>query len=141
MQWVSGRVEKVLVGDFKFSDRFEDLDDTTLTHAIQVVNAQFSGIYSLWSFLPRTERKAKRELCINYLIAWWIANSYPDKAVGVSSAGAMALKSKRIDTVQLVYRDSVRQAGSGVLDSLTTNEFGLQALAMIQTAPEMYLVY
>ncbi len=141
MQWVQGRVEKVLVGDFRFADRFIDLDDTTLSHAIQIVNAQFSGVYQLWSFLPRTEQKAKRELCINYLIAWWIANSYPDKAVGVGNAGAMPLKSKRIDTVQLVYKDSVRQSGSGVLDLLTTNEFGLQAMAMIQTAPEMYLVY
>lgn len=141
MQWAQGRVEKVLVGDFRFADRFVDLDDTTLARAIQIVNAQFSGVYQLWSFLPRTEQKAKRELCINYLIAWWIANSYPEKAIGVGNAGSMPLKSKRIDTVQLAYKDSVRQGGSGVLDLLTTNEFGLQAMAMIQTAPEMYLVY
>ena len=134
-------IERVLVGDFKFADRFTNLTDSLLSQAIQIVNAQFSGVYGLWHFLPPLERQAKRELCINYLIAWWLTNSYPDLAIDVGNSGAIPLKSKHIQKVTLSYRDMVRQSGSGILDMLTTNEFGIQALSMIQSAPEMYMVY
>lgn len=140
MLWANGQVERVLVGDFKFAHRFTGLTDDVLSQSIQIVNAQFSGVYSLWSLLPPLEARAKRELCINYLIAWWITNSYPKYAVGVSSVGAMPLTGKKIGPISLQYRDSVSQSGS-VLDALTSNEFGIQAMLMIQTAPENYVVY
>lgn len=141
MLWANGKINKVLVGDFKFASRFTGLTDDQLSQAIQIVNAQFSGVYGLWSFLPPLEAQAKRELCINYLIAWWVTQNYPDTAIDVGSSGSMPLKGKKIGPITLQYRDAVRQSGSGVLDLLTTNEFGLQALAMLQTAPEMYLLF
>lgn len=139
MLWANGHMDRLLVGDFKFAHRFSGLTDDLLSQAIQIVNAQFSGVYSLWSLLPPPEARAKRELCINYLIAWWITNSYPKMATGVSSAGALPLSSKKIGPISLSYRDSVRESGT-VLDALTSNEFGVQALLMIQTAPENYVV-
>lgn len=51
------------------------------------------------------------------------------------------MKSKKIDYISLQYRDVVRAAGSGVLDMLTTNEWGMEALMMIQSAPENYMLH
>lgn len=126
--------------EFRFRNRFtEDITDAIFTQAIQAVNAQFSGVYSLWSLLPPAERDAKRELCISYLIAWELANSYPEYTIGISGSGGMPVRSKRAGPVSIAYRDVVRQGGS-VLDMLTTNEFGLHALTMLQTAPENFVL-
>lgn len=126
--------------DFMFRDKFLDLTDPQLGTALQIVNAQFSGVYTLWALLPPPERDAKRKLCINYLLAWQLATLYPDQALLGSGTGGMPIKSKRIDGVALQYRDLVKSAGSGVLDMLTTNEWGLQALMMIQSAPDNYIL-
>lgn len=131
----------IKVEDFRFRHRFtSDITDLMLEQAIQVVNAQFSGVYHLWSSLPPDVRDAKRELCISYLIAWNLATTYPDHAISVSGTGAMPIKSKKAGPVSITYRDTVRQGGGTILDSLTVNEFGMQALLMIQTAPENYML-
>lgn len=131
----------IQLADFMFSEKFIDLTETQLGKALQIVNAQFSGVYSLWAFLPPDERDAKRRLCINYLLAWQLAMLYPDQAILSSGSGSMPLKGKKIDGISLQYRDMVRSSGSGVLDILTTNEWGLEALVLIQSAPENYLLY
>jgi hypothetical protein len=130
----------IQLADFMFSDHFTDLTDAQLGKALQIVNAQFSGVYTLWAFLPPEERDAKRKLCMNYLVAWQLAMLYPEQAILSGGAGAMPLKSKKIDYVSLQYRDVVRAAGSGVLEMLTTNEWGMEALVMIQSAPDNYIL-
>lgn len=126
--------------DFMFSDKFVDLTEIQLGRALQIVNAQFSGVYTLWALLPPPERDAKRKLCINYLLAWQLATLYPDQAIVSAGTGGMPLKAKKIDGISLQFRDLVRASGSGVLDMLTTNEWGLQALMMIQSAPDNYVL-
>lgn len=130
----------IQLDDFMFRDKFIDLTDAQLGIALQIINAQFSGVYTLWSLLPPTERDAKRRLCINYLLAWQLTMLYPDQATVSSGTGGMPLKGKKIDYITLQYRDVVRASGSGVLDTLTTNEWGMQALVMIQSAPENYIL-
>ena len=130
----------IQLGDFMFSDKFVDLTELQLGTALQIVNAQFSGVYSLWAFLPPDERDAKRKLCMNYLVAWQLATLYPDQAILSGGSGSMPVKSKKIDYISIQYRDLVRASGSGVLDMLTTNEWGMQALVMIQSAPENYIL-
>lgn len=126
--------------DFMFGDKFLNLTDLQLGTALQIINAQFSGVYTLWAFLPPTERDAKRKLCLNYLLAWQLATLYPDQAILSAGTGGMPLKSKKIDGISLAFRDLVKASGSGILDMLTTNEWGLQALIMIQSAPENYVL-
>jgi hypothetical protein len=128
------------LNDFMFSDKFLELTDAQLGKALQIVNAQFSGVYSLWALLPTAEREAKRRLCLNYLLAWQLATLYPEQAILSSGSGGMPLKSKKIDYISLQYKDVVRSAGSGVLDMLTTNEWGMEALMLIQSAPENYVL-
>lgn len=128
------------IADFRFRDRFIDLSDAQFAQALQMVNAQFSGVYSLWSILPPEDAHAKRELCINYLIAWKLAQMYPESAIRVSGTGGMPLSSKKAGPIFIKYRNMVGQEGS-VLSMLTTNSYGVEALTMIQSAPEMYQVF
>lgn len=133
-------IDYIQLDDFMFRDKFIDLTDAQLGIALQIINAQFSGVYTLWSLLPPAERDAKRRLCINYLLAWQLTMLYPDQAAVSSGTGGMPLKGKKIDYITLQYRDVVRASGSGVLDTLTTNEWGMQALVMLQSAPENYIL-
>lgn len=126
--------------NFQFRDRFLDLTDAQLTQALQMVNAQFSGVYSLWSILPPEDARAKRELCINYLTAWKLVQLYPEQAIGVSGTGGMPLGSKKAGPIFIKYRGIVSQEGS-LLEMLTTNQYGVEALTMIQSAPEQFTVY
>lgn len=134
-------MEFLRIDDFKFRDKFIDLTDAQLSNALQIINAQFSGVYTLWGFLSPGDAQAKRELCINYLIAWQLAILYPEQALDVSGTGSMPLSSKKVGPIFIKYKDMVRQSGSGLLDMLTCNQWGLQALTLIQSAPEMYMVF
>ena len=130
----------LLLEDFTFKDKFVDLTDLQFSQALQMVNAEFSGVYTLWSTLPPDERRAKRELCINYLLAWKLASMYPEQALGVSGTGGLPLSSKKAGPIFIKYKNLVRQEDS-ILSMLTTNQYGVEALTMIQSAPEMYMVY
>lgn len=128
------------LGDFQFKDKFIDLTDSQFVQALQMINAQFSGVYSLWSILPPDDARAKRELCINYLLAWKLATLYPEQAVGVAGTGGMPLSSKKAGPIFIKYKDMTRQ-GESVLSMLTTNQYGVEALTLLQSAPEMYMVF
>lgn len=130
----------VELNDFLFKDDFINLTDLQFAQALQVINAEFSGVYTLWSILPPDEARAKRELCINYLVAWKLAQMYPGSATKVSGSGALPLSSKKAGPIFIKYRDMVQQEGS-VLSMLTTNQYGVEALTMIQSAPENFMVF
>jgi len=130
----------VELNDFKFKDRFEGLSDDQFLSALQIINAQFSGVYSLWSFLPPDDARAKRELCINYLVAWKLVQMYPENAIGVAGTGGMPIGSKKAGPIFIKYKNMVRQEES-TLAMLTTNQYGMEALTMIQSAPETYMVF
>ena len=128
------------LNDFMFRDKFVGLTDTQFMSAIQIINAQFSGVYSLWSFLPPDDAHAKRVLCINYLIAWKLAQLYPEQAIGVAGTGGMPIGSKKAGPIFIKYKNMVRQEDS-VLATLTTNQYGIEALTMMQSAPEGFMVF
>lgn len=130
----------VELSNFMFRDKFAGLTDTQFMSALQMVNAQFSGVYSLWSFLPPDNARAKRELCINYLWAWKLVQLYPENAIGVAGTGGMPIGSKKAGPIFIKYKNMVRQEDS-VLATLTTNQYGIEALTMIQGAPDNFMVY
>lgn len=132
--------------DFMFGNRFRGLQDPELQEAISYVNAMFPGVSSLWGAefcaLTDEERNAKRLTCYNYITAWYLIQNYPAKVVGGISGGAMGampLDSKSITDVSVKYRNVIRQGSQLAL--LTTNSFGVQALEMIQTAPENFVLF
>ena len=95
------------LNDFKFRDKFEGITDAQFVQAYQIINAQFSGVYTLWRLLPPKDAQAKRELCINYLIAWKLVDMYPDSAIDVAGTGAIPLSMKKVGPIALKYKDLV----------------------------------
>lgn len=132
--------QMIKLDDFTFRDKFVGLTDLQFQQALQIINAEFSGVYTLWSFLPPDAARAKRELCINYLIAWKLMSMYPDSAIDASGTGGVPISSKKAGPIFIKYRELVRQEES-ILSMLTTNQYGIEALTMIQSAPEMYMVF
>lgn len=135
-------LQKLLLADFKFRDAFSpELSDDKVAYALVQVNVQFSGVYKLYGVLPPDEAEAKRVLLINYLVAWKLMMLFPDLVLYGSGVGGMPLASKRAGPISVQYRELVRQSGTGILDLLTTNQFGLEALLMIESAPETYELF
>lgn len=127
----------MLAGDFMFASKFKGLTDEMISAASLEIESRFGGVQSLWKVLPPKARDAKRRLCFNYLIAWQLMNMYPECAPGLSGTGGMPLTNKSIGDVHVGYNMPLRD--KSVLNNLTTNTFGLQALEMIETAPENYV--
>ena len=129
---------------FSLSKFFKDLTDEEYQIAHDAVMVRFWGVSAMWSpevcTIPDYVRDAKRDMCYDYLIAWQLLTLYPTKGVNVNSMGGMPLSAKAIGDISLKYADTTRQ-GADSLNMLTTNAFGLQALEMIQSAPDNYVLY
>ena len=124
--------------DFKYADNFPTLTDTQIDNAYQEVCVIFSGVNTLWAVLPEPTRSNKRNLCLNLLTAWYLADMNPTAVAGVVSNGGMALSSKSIGGTSVSFSDMEAQEG---LKQLNSNVFGQKALTMIQSAPERYGIY
>lgn len=124
--------------DFKYADNFPTLTDAQINSAYEDVCVMFSGVLQLWGVLNETTREAKRNLCINLITAWYLADMNPSAVTGVVSNGGMALGSKSIGGTSVSFSDMEAQEG---LKQLNSNLFGQKALIMIQSAPERYGIY
>jgi hypothetical protein len=124
--------------DFKYADNFPTLTDEQVNSAYEDVCVMFSGVLQLWGVLNETTREAKRNLCINLITAWYLADMNPSAVTGVVSNGGMALGSKSIGGTSVSFSDMEAQEG---LKQLNSNLFGQKALIMIQSAPERYGIY
>ena len=124
--------------DFKYADNFPTLSDAQINAAYDDVCVMFSGVLQLWGVLSEPTRTAKRNLCINLITAWYLADMNPSAVTGVVSNGGMALGSKSIGGTSVSFSDMEAQEG---LKQLNSNLFGQKALIMIQSAPERYGIY
>ena len=124
--------------DFKYADNFPSLSDTDIANAYEMVSVMFSGVKSLWGVLDAETRDAKRTLCMNLLVAWYLLDLNPSSASGVIGSGGMALGSKSVGGTSLSFQDMEAQEG---LKQLNSNVFGQKALLLIQGAPERFGIY
>jgi len=127
----------MLPGDFIFMEKFPSITTATLQEAILNVETTWVGIADMWSKSPGVVRVAKIKLCYNYLVAWWLADMYPEATQGIYTNGGAPLRSKDIGGTMLSFNARKVQAE---LEPLTTNMYGLKALDMITTCPERYLL-
>jgi len=124
---------------FMFRSKFRDgLTDEDVNTAIQCVEADWSGVPTLWRVLPAKQRDAKINLCMNYLVAWWLADAFPALVNGVFTTGGVPLLEKEIGGVRLRFRD---QDVQDAYSKLKSNYFGLRALDLLLSAPEKYQLY
>ena len=127
--------------DFPFKANFPTLygsDGTAplVTQAIAVIGTEWSGITSLYSTTGASA--AKKTILEGYLVAWWLADMYPTKAIGISGDGGMPLTSKSIGGVSVSRKDLEAQPS---LKQLESNMFGVKALSMIMSAPERFMLH
>lgn len=124
--------------DFMYAGNFPELTDGQINAACNAVSVMFSGVLTCWAVLAEPIRSAKRTLCLNLLTAWYLLDSDPQSASGVTGNGGMALSSKSVGGVSLSFDGMEAQEG---IKQLNSNVFGQKALAMIQGIPERFGVY
>ena len=124
--------------DFTYSSNFPSLTTSQIDAAIGVVETMYSGILECWNNLPDPVRTNKRALVENLLVGWYLANMYPSAVRGIVANGGLPLSSKSIGGTSVTFKDIAAQRG---LESLLSNTFGLQAMQMILSAPEMMSIY
>lgn len=124
--------------DFTYSANFVGLPPAVIQGAIDAVETVYYGILLCWADLPEPVRTNKRLLVENLLVAWYLANFYPSQVRGVISNGGLPLSSKSIGGTTVTFANITAQEG---MEALNSNVFGLQALSMIQSAPERLSIY
>ena len=125
--------------NFKYSRYILDLKEIEFEEAKDAVIAMWYGVFELWAPLPGNVRMLKRELVLNYLIMWYLADMFPTRLTGgIMGSGGMPLNSKTIKSVNLQFRKLQLPES---YDALGTNQFGIKAAEMIRYAPEMMGVY
>lgn len=124
--------------DFIYASNFPTLTDAQINMAYSEVSVMFSGVLTLWGVLADPTRTNKRNLCMNLLTAWYLADMNPTSVTGVVGNGGMALSSKSIGGTSVSFQDMEAQEG---LKQLNSNVFGQKALMMIQSAPERFGIY
>lgn len=127
----------MLAGDFMFAKRFTELPEGAVEEAIAYIEVAWYGVTTLWSKLQPELRTEKRVLCINYLVAWYLADLYPASIQGVYTQNGANIRSKNIGGTEISFNPRKVQAS---LEVLTTNIFGLRALDMIASCPDMFLL-
>ena len=133
------KVPALAFSNFKFSRYILDLTEAEFEEAKDAVVAMWYGVFELWEPLPSDIRMVKRELVLNYLIVWYLADMFPLRlSSGVMGTGGMPLNSKTIKSVNLQFRKLQLPES---YDALGTNQFGVKAAEMIRYAPEMMGVY
>jgi hypothetical protein len=124
--------------EFKFADKFPSLVQDDFDNAYDEVITRYAGVPSLWASLESTIRDNKRELCLNYLVGWYLADLYPLEAQNISGTGGMPLSSKSIGGTSISYLDMKIPDD---MKELTSNAFGLKAAGMILSSPERFGIY
>lgn len=121
---------------FRFARNFPNLVQPDFEDAYEIITITYSGLYTLWS--NDTNKEAKQTLFINYLVAWYLANTRPEEVQGIVHDGGKAVSHKDIGGTALSYSSMNVQNG---LEQFTTNIFGLEALRMLQGCPERFKIY
>ena len=145
----SGRPEKITRVWFRtrYGQSFPDLlpedKNGILDVCISDIYTLFYGVGELWEHLPREEYVEKTQLCYGLLVAWYIADLFPDFTVGVMSTGGIPLKSKQIGGTKIMFGEASSKAGAvnnaDLLQSLKSNVFGAKAYLMIKTSGKLNL--
>lgn len=140
----SGRPEKITRVWFRtrygqsFPDLLPDDKNDILDTCINDVYTLFYGVGELWEHMNREEYVEKTQLCYGLLVAWYIADLFPDFTIGVMTTGGIPLKSKQIGGTKIMFGDTASKAGAinnaDLLQSLKSNVYGAKAYMMIKTS-------
>jgi hypothetical protein len=127
--------------DFEFAQYFPGITAQQVNKALARVQAQWYGLLNgdLWASLPQAVQAAKIDAMSDLLVAWYLANNFPDHVVNAIANGALPLSGKSIDGVSVSYKDVENVQGEMKL--LLTNQWGVAALQMFQSSPERFALF
>jgi hypothetical protein len=114
--------------------------DVFLSEIIETVYTMFPYVDDLWNWHPRQLWYDKTVLCYRLLVAWYIADMYPDMAAGAPLMGGIPVKRKKIDGVDVTYPDSAASGRQDILASLKSNPWGHKAWTMLKMAAKPALL-
>lgn len=147
----SGKPERITREWFRtrygqsFPDLLDRSKDEILSTCIADIYTMFYGVSELWEHLPRKEYVEKTQLCYGLLVAWYIADLFPDYTLGVMSTGGIPLKSKQIGGTKITFGDTASKVGAinnaDLLQSLKSNAYGAKAYLMIKTSGKLNLFF
>jgi hypothetical protein len=120
---------------FPFSRNFVDLKEEDIAQAITDMSVQYSGTQEMWANLDSTLQQQKRDLVLSLIVAWHLADMFPEKTEGVVVNGGMPLSGKESGGVILKFLPVKVQES---MYPFLTNTFGIRALSMIMSAPERF---
>lgn len=127
-----------------FPDLLTEDKDDFLETCIDDIYTLFFGVAELWEHLDRKEYEKKTQLCYGLLVAWYIADLFPDYALGVMSSGGIPLKSKSIGGVKITFGETHKVGNinnADLLQSLQSNAFGAKAYLMVKTSGKINLFF
>lgn len=140
----SGRAPQITVEWFRtrYGQNFDILTedkDVFLQTCIEDVYTLFYGVGELWNHLEREVYVNKTQMCYGLLVAWYIADLFPELTSGVMTmGGGIPLRAKKIGGTMLQFGDVASKAGgihnADLLQSLKTNAFGAKAYLMIKSS-------
>lgn len=134
----------------RYGQNFPDLldadKDEFLATCIEDVYTLFYGVADLWKHLSREIYVSKTQMCYGLLVAWYIADLFPDLTLGIVSAGSgLSVKRKRIGNTDITFGDVANKAGAvnnaDLLQGLKSNAFGVKAYTMIKTSGKINLFF
>ena len=124
---------------FRYRRYFPDVSVDDIQEAIDAMSVQFSGTQTLWHKLDQVLRDAKRDLILELITAWYLADIRPEDTEGVMNNAGMPLEEKENAGVTLKFHIP-KQIQESMYPFLT-NAFGIRALSMIMSAPERFGIY
>lgn len=128
-----------------FPDLLAQDKNSVLDTCIDDVYSLFYGVSDLWSHMDREPYVEKTQLCYGLLVAWYIADLFPDYTLGVMSTGGIPLKSKQIGGTKIMFGEASSKAGSvnnaDLLSALKSNVYGAKAYLMIKTSGRINLFF
>lgn len=145
----SGKPEQITRDWFRtrYGQNFPDLlsadKNDILDTCILDTYTLFAGVSELWEHLDRETYVLKTQLCYGLLVAWYIADLFPEYTLGVMSTGGIPLKSKQIGGTKIMFGEVSKKTGSvnnaDLLQALKSNSFGAKAYLMIKTSGKLNL--
>ena len=126
--------------NFIFQINFPSLDAVSIQNAINWIEVQYLGCWSLWSYLTPTQATMKKTFLEWNLVAWYLADHYPSYVTGVIADGA-PLTEKTIGAGKGVSIKNRVIPAQDALIAWTSNVFGRTALAMLQGNTDRMTIY
>jgi hypothetical protein len=109
-----------------------------LEDAIDTVYAMFVGVGTIWDLHAQQVWWDKTHVCYRFLVAWYLADRYPELSASYISVDGIPIKRKKVDGVDLTFATEMLQdtpaKGFDSLSGLKSNDFGRKALMMIRSS-------